>query len=588
MTSKKTENTTAPKRNELTNEKISNKKASPTKANVLKTKANAHKGNANNANLNKDNASKSSVSKGNSKVDVNKGKASDISLDKINNKPTKAETAAEMARTALTNPNGEKFFTIKTYGCQMNVYDSEQLQKIATSLGFKQIDDYDDAHLVIINTCHIREKATEKMYSEIGRIGRKKIAMAKKGERMIIVIVGCVAQAEGEVIFKRSPFVDIVLGAESYHELPDMITKLCNSGEPQINIDFNPSKKFDFLEGEEDATINKLNSELSLSGNDNGENGFADGAVGSGATPRHSKPSEFVTIQEGCDKFCTFCVVPYTRGAEFSRGVESIIKEITRLAQSGTKEVVLLGQNVNAFHGVDANGKSWSLAQLIAKVAEIDGIERIRYTTSHPNNVTNDLIAIHGAEPKLMPALNLPVQSGSNKVLKAMNRNHTYDEFVAIVKKLKMVRPELIMSSDFIVGFPTETDEDFEDTMKLVEEVGFCLQSFSFKYSPRAGTPAANKTQISSAVQSQRLAKLQALLDKQRLDFNKTFEGKEVSILFDNLNLRRKNEIGGRTEFMQIAIVETENEDEKASLYGSIRRAKVIKVNANSLHCKLV
>lgn len=449
----------------------------------------------------------------------------------------------------------DKFF-IKTYGCQMNVYDSEKITGIMNSMDYDQTESFEDAGVVIINTCHIRDKATEKMYSELGRIKEAKERRKLENKNTIIAVTGCVAQAEGEEIFSRSPFVDIVIGPESYHNLGKMIKDIRSGKDKLLDLDFRPNQKFDFLEQENIVQV-----------------------VGS--------PSAFLTIQEGCDKFCSFCVVPYTRGAEFSRKVESIIDEAKKMIDKGTREIVLLGQNVNAFHGTDSKGKTWGLAQLILKLGEIEGLDRIRYTTSHPNDMTDDLIAVHGYEKKLMPILNLPVQSGSNKILKAMNRKHTREYYIELMSKLKKIRPELIFSSDFIIGFPGETDQDFNDTIDLIKEVGFCSQSFSFKYSPRPGTPAADKDQIDEAVKSERLSILQDLLEVQRNEFNQAMLGKTIPVLFDNSNMRKPNQIGGRSEFLQITICDIP-QDGKAKVYGNITNVKITEVNNNSLFGVLV
>jgi tRNA-2-methylthio-N6-dimethylallyladenosine synthase len=444
-----------------------------------------------------------------------------------------------------------KHYHIITYGCQMNEYDSDRMKSILQRLGYVEKSDYKNCDLVLLNTCHIREKAAEKVYSELGRINMEKRKMAKEEKNMIIIMAGCVSQAEGDEVFKRAPYVNIVVGPESYHNLTDMILKAEIGDSNLINLDFTPDEKFDKLQEE-----NMLNQ---------------------------SGISSFISIQEGCDKFCLFCVVPYTRGAEFSRKPSDIIEEIKKNVDNGSKEIVLLGQNVNAYHGVSQHGLTWRLSDLIAKVAEIDGVKRIRYTTSHPCDMTDDLIAIHGNEKKLMPLLNLPVQSGSNDILKKMNRKHTRDEYFEIMNKLRSVRNDIIFSSDFIVGFPGETDKDFDDTIDLVKKVGFYSQSFSFKYSPRPGTPAAEMDQIDEAIKSERLHILQDILKKQVSNFNATMMGKVVPVLFDNKNAKFENQISGRSEFNQIVLVDGIDASNKESMIGNIINVEIARINNNSL-----
>ncbi len=448
----------------------------------------------------------------------------------------------------------KKYF-IKTYGCQMNEYDSERMKNMLVGMGYEQTEVMTEAEIVLMNTCHIREKATERMYSELGRVREHKEERAERDSKTIVIVSGCVAQAEGDEIFRRAKFVDIVVGPESYHNLPKMIENAIKGEEKLINLKFAPEEKFDFLEAE----LIKDDGEF--------------------------KASSFVTVQEGCDKFCTFCVVPYTRGAEYSRKVEQVMDDVKRLVDKGTKEIVFLGQNVNAYHGTDVLEKTWNLGRLIAKTATINGVERIRYTTSHPRDMHPELIAMHASEPKLMPLLNLPVQSGSTAVLKAMNRKHTREEYITLMQKLKTVRPDMIFSSDFIVGFPGETDQDFEDTLDLIRQIKFESQCFSFKYSPRPGTPAANKDQVPDEVASQRLDILQDILTEQRQAFNNTMLGKTVKVLFDNKNMRQENQIGGRTEFLQIAVVDCKNKDD---LFGKIFDVKITGVNNNSLNGELI
>jgi tRNA-2-methylthio-N6-dimethylallyladenosine synthase len=399
---------------------------------------------------------------------------------------------------------------IKTYGCQMNAYDSLRMGDVMAPLGYQMADEAQGADLVILNTCHIREKAEEKVYSDLGRIRQEKENKAKRGEKMLIAVGGCVGQAEGEEILKRAPFVDIVLGPQSYHQLPEMVTRAIRDGGGVVELDFEPQQKFDMLP--------------------------------EAAYPRGV--STFLSVQEGCDKFCSFCVVPYTRGAEYSRPAAAIEKEARQLVDKGAIEITLLGQNVNAYHG-----EGCSLAELIARLANIEGLQRIRYTTSHPRDMSDDLIAIHGSEPKLMPFLHLPVQSGSNEVLKKMNRKHDTEFYLDIITRLKKVRADIAFSSDFIVGFPSESDKDFEDTLRLVEQVGFA-QAYSFKYSPRPGTPAAVDEQLPEELKDERLQRLQALLRAQQVTFNESCIGKTMPVLLDR-DGKFEGQLLGKSPYMQ-------------------------------------
>ena len=431
----------------------------------------------------------------------------------------------------------------------MNVYDSIKMQELLAPFGFESTEDIIEANMVILNTCHIREKASEKVYSELGRVKAAKDHRLKQdGDDMIIAVAGCVGQAEGEEIFRRAPYVDIVVGPQSYHTLPDLVAKIARSEKHLIELDFIEEEKFDNL---------PTNYE------------------GQGA-------SAFVSIQEGCDKFCTFCVVPYTRGAEFSRKVEEIYRESMAVVAKGALEVYLLGQNVNAYHGKAGNDKSYSIADLIRHVAKINGLKRIRYTTSHPRDMDDDLIALHGLESKLMPFLHLPIQSGSNKILKAMNRKHTRAEYFTIIDKLKVARPDIVMSSDFIVGFPGETEEDFADTFDLVKKVGYG-QCFSFKYSPRPGTPAATMKQVPEKVKSERLAILQKELSKQQLEFNESCVGKILPVLFEKTG-KFDGHIVGKTPYMQSAYID----DADKSLIGKIVNVKITKGSAISVAGEVV
>ncbi|MCB9991784.1 MAG: tRNA (N6-isopentenyl adenosine(37)-C2)-methylthiotransferase MiaB [Rhodospirillales bacterium] len=440
----------------------------------------------------------------------------------------------------MTNAKHKKLF-IKTWGCQMNVYDSNRMADVLAPLGYKPVDTPEDADMVILNTCHIREKATDKVFSELGRLREHMEDKKAKGGRMLMAVAGCVAQAEGDFIMQRAPYVDMVFGPQTYHELPQMVMKA--TGERVVNTDMPSDSKFDHLPQE----------------NDN-----------QGVTA-------FLSIQEGCDKFCTFCVVPYTRGAEYSRNIKGISEEAKKLVDVGAREITLLGQNVNAYHGEDAQGRTVGLGGLIAALAEIDGLERIRYTTSHPRDMDQELIDAHKDIPKLMPFLHLPIQSGSDRILKAMNRQHTADTYRDIIADIKKARPDIAMSSDFIVGFPGESDEDFEDTMQIVRDVTYAY-AYSFKYSPRPGTPAANMAgQIHDKVKIERIMRLQALLNEQQLDFNNKTVGKTVPVLFDRKGVK-DGQLHGRTPYNQAIHVKAPER-----LFGQVVMAEVTEGNSNSL-----
>jgi tRNA-2-methylthio-N6-dimethylallyladenosine synthase len=416
----------------------------------------------------------------------------------------------------------EKRLFIKTYGCQMNAYDSARMADLMAPFGYVPAASPEGADLVILNTCHIREKAAEKTFSELGTIRRLKHARERQGGRMIVAVAGCVAQAEGAEILERAPFVDLVFGPQTYHRLPEMVARaLGPGGEQVLDTSFPEEPKFDYL------------PETS-------------------ATPG---VSAFLTVQEGCDRFCTFCVVPYTRGAEYSRPAAEIIAEARRLAVAGAREITLLGQNVNAYHGAaPPNGPTgageWGLGELIGALARIPGIARLRYTTSHPKDVDDGLIAAHRDVAELMPFLHLPVQSGSDRVLAAMNRRHTADQYRRTVEQLRRARPDLALSSDFIVGFPGESAADFEATLGLVREIGFA-QAFSFKYSPRPGTPAASAAnQIPEPVKAERLAVLQALLHEEQRAFNEACVGRVLPVLFEKPG-RHDGQLVGRSPYLQ-------------------------------------
>ena len=448
---------------------------------------------------------------------------------------------AESNKTANT-----KTLFIKTYGCQMNVYDSERMRDVLAPVGYVPVDSPDGADLVVLNTCHIREKAAEKVYSELGRIRKLKEKKEAAGGTMKVAVAGCVAQAEGEEIMRRAPVVDLVLGPQSYHKLPEMIARVSRQLGERLETDFDTQEKFDLMP--QTRTV--------------------DG------------PTAFLTIQEGCDKLCTFCVVPYTRGAEFSRPVDQIVAEARALIAQGVREITLLGQNVNAYHG-DApkleGDAIWGLGQLIRHLAKIGGLDRLRYTTSHPRDMDDALIEVHKDEPTLMPYLHLPLQAGSDRILKAMNRGHTYAEFKDLVAKIRAAKPELALSSDFIVGFPGESELDFKRTLEAVEEIGFA-SSFSFKYSARPGTPgAALPGQVPEDVKSERLARLQKLLTSQQLAFNKSLLGKTLSVLVEGTS-RGENELFGRAPYLQGTHFTGDE-----SLIGQVALVKITDAGQNSL-----
>ncbi len=440
----------------------------------------------------------------------------------------------------------------------MNVYDSGRMADVLAPLGYAPVDAPDDADMVILNTCHIREKAVEKVFSELGRLRVLKEARAAIGQKMVLAVAGCVAQAEGAEILARAPYVDIVLGPQTYHKLPEMVARAARAGGAVIETDFSSDDKFDAL---------------------------PDAAAAPGVTA-------FLTIQEGCDKFCSFCVVPYTRGVETSRPVAGVLAEARRLVAAGAREITLLGQNVNAYHGAAfaerpspnplPEGEGfWGLARLVRALAEIPGLLRIRYTTSHPRDMDDDLIAAHRDVPALMPFLHLPVQSGSDRVLAAMNRRHTVADYVDVVERLRAARPDLALSSDFIVGHPGETEADFAATLELVRRVRFA-QAFSFKYSPRPGTPAAGAPmQVAEAVKDARLQSLQALLREQQAEFNRGTEGLVLPVLFTGAG-RKPGQLSGRSPYLQPVHVEG-----TASLIGQVRPVRIVAGNPNSLSATL-
>ena len=438
---------------------------------------------------------------------------------------------------------------IKTYGCQMNVYDSERMADVLRPLGYALADAPDGADLVVLNTCHIREKAAEKVYSELGRIRALRDEKAAAGEgRMTVAVAGCVAQAEGAEIMNRAPVVDLVVGPQAYHQLPELIARASRAKGERLAADFAPDAKFDALP----------------------------------AARQVDGPAAFLTVQEGCDKFCTFCVVPYTRGAEYSRPAPAVVAEAERLAAQGVREVTLLGQNVNAYAGAAGGGEVWTLARLVRRLSLIPGLDRIRYTTSHPRDMTDDLIGAHAEVEALAPYLHLPVQAGSNRVLKAMNRAHTAESYVRLVEKIRAARPDIALSGDLIVGFPGETDADFEATLALVREVRYAA-CFSFKYSRRPGTPAAAMPgQVDEAVKAERLARLQALLDAQQQAFNAATVGRTVPVLFER-DGRKPGQVIGRSPYLQAVWVEG-----PASLKGEIAAVHIESSARNSLAGTLV
>ncbi|MCO5082116.1 MAG: tRNA (N6-isopentenyl adenosine(37)-C2)-methylthiotransferase MiaB [Rhizobiaceae bacterium] len=440
---------------------------------------------------------------------------------------------------------------VKTYGCQMNVYDSQRMGDALAADGYVATDAIEEADLVLLNTCHIREKAAEKVYSELGRIRKLKVERAGAGLETVIGVAGCVAQAEGQEIIRRSPVVDLVIGPQTYHRLPDAVRK-ARRGEKVVETDYAIEDKFEHLPQPRKAEVIKR-----------------------GVTA-------FLTVQEGCDKFCTFCVVPYTRGSEVSRPVSQIVAEARKLAEAGVREVTLLGQNVNAWHGEGPDGREWGLGRLLFALAEIPGIARLRYTTSHPRDMDDALIEAHRDLPTLMPYLHLPVQAGSDRILKAMNRKHTAADYLKLMERIRSVRPDMALSGDFIVGFPGETDADFEATLALVREVVYA-QAFSFKYSQRPGTPGADlPDQVEERVKDERLQRLQALLVEQQQAFVTGMVGKEIDLLIDKPG-RQAGQKVGRSPWLQPVIV-----DETAGEIGDIVPVRITSAGFNSLHAERI
>jgi tRNA-2-methylthio-N6-dimethylallyladenosine synthase len=439
----------------------------------------------------------------------------------------------------MTVPDKKVF--VKTYGCQMNVYDSERMRDVLAPLGYSETSIPEDADLVILNTCHIREKAAEKVYSELGQIRKLKTQRARHGLDTKVAVAGCVAQAEGAEIVRRAPVVDLVFGPQTYHRLPELLAEKARRAGPVIEAAFPSADKFKALAGSRKPVA--------------------------GVTA-------FITVQEGCDKFCSFCVVPYTRGAEVSRHPADIEREAAALAEAGVREVTLLGQNVNAYHGGEA---APNLASLVARLSRIDGIQRIRYMTSHPRDMDAGLIAAHADNDKLMPYLHLPIQAGSDRILKAMNRGHTADSYLRLIEKIRAARPDIAISGDFIVGFPGETDEDFHATLDVVRQVQYA-SAFSFKYSPRPGTPAAEReTQVPEEVKLARLHELQALLAEQQRDFNRACIGRTLPVLIEKPG-RRAGQMMGRSPYLQPVHLDVD-----AGLLGQIIHVEIAGVGTNSL-----
>ena len=460
------------------------------------------------------------------------------------------------AASATETPAPQKKIFVKTYGCQMNVYDSARMVDVMAPGGYVETSTPEQADIVILNTCHIREKAAEKVYSELGRLRELKAEKASRGESLVVGVAGCVAQAEGEEMRRRAPVVDIIVGPQTYHRLPDLVARSGNGGPAIVETEFPAEDKFASLPApERRRTLTR-------------------------------GPTAFLTIQEGCDKFCTFCVVPYTRGAEFSRPLARIADEARALVEAGVREITLLGQNVNAYHGEDAGGRAASLGGLVRELARIDGLDRIRYTTSHPRDMDEDLISAHGAIEKLMPYLHLPVQSGSDEILDRMNRQHTAEFYLGIVERIRAARPDIALSSDFIVGFPGETEADFGATLDLIREVRFA-QAYSFKYSPRPGTPASTRDgQLPEEVKTERLYRLQALLSEQSEAFNRSCAGKRMPVLFDRRG-REPGQLVGRSPYLQPVHLDFGSGGVPDGLIGRLAEVEIEEGFANSLRGRL-
>ncbi len=453
-------------------------------------------------------------------------------------------------KAAAATDAAKKVF-IKTYGCQMNVYDSQRMSDALAADGYAATETIDDADLILLNTCHIREKAAEKVYSQLGRLGKLKAERAESGRELIVGVTGCVAQAEGREILRRASAVDLVVGPQTYHRLPEVVRR-ARGGQKVVETEYALEDKFEHLPQPRKSEVAKR-----------------------GVTA-------FLTVQEGCDKFCTFCVVPYTRGSEVSRSVAQIVTEAERLAEAGVREVTLLGQNVNAWHGEGAEGTEWGLGRLLYRLAEIPGIARLRYTTSHPRDMDDELIAAHRDLGALMPYLHLPVQSGSDRILKAMNRRHTAADYLRLIERIRTARPDIAMSGDFIVGFPGETDEDFEATMAIVRATNYA-SAYTFKYSPRPGTPGAEMDgHVEEKIKDERLQRLQKLITEQQHAFADGLVGMTISTLIEKPG-REPGQIVGRSPWLQPVIV-----DEKAGEIGDIVNVRITKTGANSLFAEAV
>ncbi len=452
--------------------------------------------------------------------------------------------SVEARASGRLTARGKKVF-VKSYGCQMNVYDAARMADVLAPEGFVETNDIGAADLVVLNTCHIREKASDKVFSELGKLKLMKDERQSEGRDLQIAVAGCVAQAEGAEILRRQRAVDIVVGPQSYHRLPELVRQATRG--PVIDTEFPAEDKFDHLVA---PTEDKV---------------------------RQRGVSAFLTVQEGCDKFCSFCVVPYTRGAEVSRDAAKIVLEAEALARAGVREITLLGQNVNGYHGRGENDEDWSLAQLLERLARIEGLARLRYTTSHPNDMGEDLIRAHGESPSLMPFLHLPVQSGSDRILNTMNRKHSAEDYLRLVERIRAARPDIALSSDFIVGFPGETDEDFEATLALIHNVGFA-STFHFKYSPRAGTPGADlKDQVPEEVKTERLARLGELVEAQRRAFNLSVVGRNIDVLFEKPG-KKPGQVSGKTPYLQTVQIEAPD-----SLIGEVATVEIVECGANTL-----
>lgn len=438
---------------------------------------------------------------------------------------------------------------IKSFGCQMNVYDGQRMADILAGQGYEETATPEGADLILLNTCHIRDRAVQKVYTELGKLRDLKNEQKAAGQETKIVVAGCVAQAEGAEIQRRQPAVDLVVGPQAYHRLPSLLAEAARSR--VVDTDLPADDKFGYLPAPKPAAI------------------------------RGRGISAFVTVQEGCDKFCAFCVVPYTRGAEFSRPVAQVVAEIERLTEAGVQDVTLIGQNVNAYHGEGPDGRVWGLAKLMHRVAEVPGIARIRYTTSHPRDMDDDLIAAHRDLPQVMPFLHLPVQAGSDRILAAMNRKHTADEYRRLIERIRTARPDIALSSDFIVGFPGESEADFAETLRLVEDIGFA-SSYSFKYSPRPGTPAADLAgQVAPDVMNERLHRLQERIEHHRQAFNHAMVGRTVEVLLERAG-RHPGQLAGKSPYLQAVQIET-----KANQIGDMVKVVIERAGSNSLFGRL-